>query len=349
MSIASNLSPIGYRSLLPAGYTRMEFLESTGAQYINTEVLPTGDMRILVDVMPIAWNYTNYVFGNVNRSGANIAFSINYNGAHEKSGIYRYGTQGRHFKLNTHSLNTRYNYEFDGHIIYRNGKKPYVLDGAYFTPEEFEGTNPLLLYASRHDNWNFTPSGAKRIWRFCIECGGQMLLNYIPAIDPAGLPCMYDIVTNKPFYNKSGKGAFIAGVGTVEKLTALLYRLPATGGTLTLSLPAEANTPEMAAAMQACYDTKGWTLTVREYRPAATATYSLRRVREIVWCRVAACEHGSYANVHGVRYNIERCTAIYGAHGQDPTDYGYEPFDSVEQAAEEWGLTPYIAPDEAQA
>lgn len=226
---------------LPIGYTRLEYLESTGTQYIDTKVPPAGDMRILVDVMPTAWNYVNYVFGNVQRSGANIVFSLNYNGAHEKSGIYRYGTQFIYFKGNTHSLDTRYNYEFDGHKVYRNGSEPYVLNGGTINPEEFEGTNSLLLFASRHDNWNLSAAGSKKIWRFTVERKGKKVIEFIPALDPTGAPCMYDTVSKKPFYN-SGSGDFVypteeapaASVGLNDKFYAKrtehgirkLYRVP---------------------------------------------------------------------------------------------------------------------------
>ena len=156
---------------------------------------------------------------------------------------------------------------------------------------------------------------------------------------------MFDLVTREPFRN-AGSGQFVAGVGTLAQLSTLLQRLPVTGGTLTLSLPAEANTPEVADMLQACHDTKGWTLTVYEYRPAATATYSLRRVRSVVWCRREQGTNGGFIDETGARWQIDRCAAIFGRLGNDPTAYGYEPFDSVEHAAEEWGLTPYVAETE---
>lgn len=188
----------------------------------------------------------------------------------------------------------------------------------------------------------YTFNGKKYSWKFIKN--GKFVHNLIPALDPTGTPCMYDLVSQQP-YSNAGAGQFIAGVDTVAQLTILLRNLPSTGGTLTLSLPAEANTPEVAEALQACHGTKGWTLTVHEYRPAEAATYSLRRVREVVWCSHSPCEHGSYVDNFGTRWQIDRCAAIFGPHGQDPTAYGYTPFDSVEQAAEQWELTPYQDPE----
>ena len=166
--------------------------------------------------------------------------------------------------------------------------------------------------------------------------------NLVPYLAPNGEPCLYDTISKRAFKN-SGTGSFIAGVGTVAQLSTLLSHLPATGGALTLSLPAEANTPEVADMLQACHDTKGWTLTVHEYRPAAAATYSLRRVRDCVWCRKIQSPHGNYTDSAGTCWLVECCVAIFGPLGQAPSAYGYEPFDSEKTAVEEWRLSPYIA------
>ena len=182
------------------------------------------------------------------------------------------------------------------------------------------------------------------MFELCVSQGVEVKHIFIPALDPNGIPCMFDRVSKQSFGN-SGSGSFIAGVGIVAQLTALLSRLPATGGTLTLSLPAEANTPEVSDAMQACHDSKGWTITVHEYRPDTAVTYNLRRVRSMVWLRCEQVEDGAYVAADGTRWQIDRCAAIFGEHGNDPAAYGYAPFDSVEQAAEEWGLAPYQYPE----
>ncbi len=341
MNIPCNISPLGWKSLLPAGFTRLEYLQSTGTQYIDTGVPPTGDTKVSVYVEAIAFNYTNYVFGSEHVDGPNMLFSLSYAGANAHAGMYRYDSQIVEIAYGFHSVNVRYFYEFDRNVAYLDGVfRPFRFNNK-IELMDFVGTKPLLLFASCHENNNgVMPSGSKRIWSFKIEQSGKRVLDFIPALTPAGEPCMFDLVTRRAF-KKNSSADFVAGVSTVPELLTLLRRLPATGGALTLSLPAEANTPEVAEALQACHDTKGWTLTVHEYRPAAAATYSLRRVRSVVWCHCEQTEHGSYAAADGTRWQIERCAAIFGPNGQDPTAYGYTPFDSVEAAAEQWGLHCY--------
>ena len=59
-------------------------------------------------------------------------------------------------------------------------------------------------------------------------------MDYIPAIDNDGKPCMFDLVTQQPFYN-SGSGNFVVGLKSISH--ALQLYLPVSGGTIDLSLP----------------------------------------------------------------------------------------------------------------
>lgn len=264
MSIPCKMRPAGLDSLL-MGYTRLEFLEGTGPQRINTGVMPTGDMNIKVDVMATKWVYVNYVFGSENRSGPNIVFSMNYNNAHSTAGAYRYGTQSKYFVYGVHKLNTRYHYEFDGPVVYRNGALARFQDGT-FTPETFTGTRPIWLFNSVHDNEYFYAAGTQRVWKFSIDRPDGPVLNYIPALDPAGVPCMFDTVSKQPFYNAVTGADFVAGMTLGQALK--LKDLPAKTATLDISLPEGYDSQEevMESIRQA--EAKGWTFNINTYTPA---------------------------------------------------------------------------------
>lgn len=335
MNIPNNLCPLGTKGKLPPGYTRLAWLQGTGTQYINTGATGNETSEVLC------------TFERTSAEGKALYTQNSTAGTGMLNGFVWGVFEDLRYDWGSKNYNAKGKYS-GGWVTSVQSAAGVTLNGVKiidtFTAEEFTSA-ALVLFSNRANVGSFTANNV-RMARWALKTDGKPVRDMVAALDPTGTPCMYDRVTGTA-YKRGGSGQFIAGVGTVAQLTTLLRRLPATGGELTLSLPAEANTPEVAEALQACYDTKGWTLTVQEYRTAeaAVATYSLRRVREVIWCRLSMCEHGSYANVHGVRYNLESCVAIYGPKGQDPTDYGYEPFDSVEQAAEEWGLTPYQDPE----
>ena len=322
---------------LPAGYRRVEYLLSNGKQRVHTDFYPTSQSGVEMDFcVTEETSASSWFFGNGD-TGRNDEpdkkFSLLY--AHDRTyprGLFYLGgdvAQNQIFAL----AGTRQLLKVANGIVSAG-------NGSMTAPTaNFIGVTELTICAHvRQANAMSVRWYGCKLYEAAIE-----QRNFVPAIDSTGTPCMFDLVSQQSFRN-AGTGAFIAGVGTVAQLTALLRNLRATGGTLTLSLPAEANTPEVAEALQACHDTKGWTLTVHEYRPAATATYSLRRVREVVWCRREQSDLDSYVDTSGTRWQIERCAAIFGALGQDPAAYGYTPFDSVEQAAEHWALQPYVDP-----
>lgn len=333
MNIPTDMRPLGgVKSLLPEGYTRLEFLASDGVAAMALPFESKNKSFVCEHTlgMPKATSGL-YVYGGTSVSdGYGIRYYANLQGL-SFTGSDRIGN-GTFLRGEKYKILWKVTRNEAGEFIFGLENDGKVLKEITQSYNQY-WRNVYYVFGST--NYNTLIGGTA--YEVTISIEGELTCHAVPAIAPTGEPCMFDRVSKQPFRN-SGGGSFIAGVGTVAQLTALLRNLPASGGTLTLSLPAEANTPEMAKALQACHDTKGWTITVHEYRPAAAATYSLRRVRSVVWCRKEQAEHGSYVDTTGARYNIEHCVAIYGEYGNAPATYGYEPFDSMEQAAVEWGF-----------
>ena len=330
-------------SALPAGYTRLEFLRSDGNQWIVSPTAGSASRGARArysydtDSGAAGWAFCAFAGGTTDIFGA------------MRTGVgmaspWMYGWQGvpsldvgGEVVENGKVYEVSLNFKNDMHIRLRTPSGTY--QSSLKSPAK-QTTEPVHICSIAN-----TPQRLRgRIYLYEETRGTEIVHTMLPALDTNGSPCMYDFVTRRAYKN-NGTGQFVAGVGSVGQLTALLNRLPATGGTLTLSLPAEANTPEVADLLQSYHDSKGWTLTVLEYRPAAASTYSLRRVREVVWCRREQSELGSYVDPSGFRWQIDRCVAIFGRLGNDPTAYGYTPFSSVDEAAAHWELQTYVAPN----
>jgi hypothetical protein len=321
-------------SNLPAGYLAAEFLESTGTQHMNTGVNAKGTLTTSVTVLTRVWdgsNNTNIVFG-VNTSEYGYFLSLNYNKGNdttEKQGAYGYGSPSAILIVSPkNALNTKYDFVWQKNILKRNGQLCANPD-----QKDFNTGYPILLFARRESNGSVGRS-SKVIYLFSIAEDGKALLNYIPALDNNGSPCMFDTVTKKPFYN-SGTGQFIAGFTLPQ--ARKLGKLPA-GTKLAVSLPVGYASDDGVVAALAEAESNGCVLTVQTYEAAgAAATFALRRV----WVRKTQDENGNYVNADGVRYRVEWCEEVLGA---EPEALGYEPFRSVEAAREYWGLVPYVDP-----
>lgn len=342
MNIPCKFRPLGNGGL-PPGYTRVDFLENTGGAFIDTGIIPNNETGLLLDAKPEAVTDT-IPFGCRNTDSNETRFYAvrpRRGGPDGRLIANGYGWGGWDIIGNHVPNGARLVRRERTSLNWLNDRSAKCEAGGVLLPVlPFAPTCSMFMFATNINNAASLFFMGK-IWEAGISAGAEVKAKFIPALDLNGIPCMFDRVSKQSFIN-SGSGSFITGVGTVAQLTTLLRNLPSTGGTLTLSLPAEANTPEVAEALQASHDTKGWTLTVHEYRPAAAATYSLRRMRSVVWCRKERAEHGSYVDSTGTRWQVERCAAIFGPHGQDPTAYGYEPFDSVDAATDYWEITPYV-------
>jgi hypothetical protein len=187
----------------------------------------------------------------------------------------------------------------------------------------------------------FTWSGATisarmRLYKYKHIAADKFTLQ--PALDDTGRPCMVAVETGAPFYNLAN-GEFAVGLTLAQ--ARKLGKLPAGGGTLTVSLPSNWQEDEGVLNAKAEAEAKGWQITVQTYEAeaGAAATFALRRI----WVRKQQNEGGSYVAADGSRWSVDWCVDVWGA---DPQELGYEPYRSVDAAVAYWELVPYVYPDE---
>ena len=258
---------------LPAGYTRLAYLESTGSQYIDTGIIPRqgplyhvtaaldyfGEKNIYAPFMSVLGAQSED--SSKQRPRLSLGYTNAASGAQTRVLAANIGWNRSLLSVNP---NLRHRYEvkirLDDNLpeLYFDGARLICEDvnpGLYVGDIQY----PLFLFGS--NNWGSL--GTFKPWRiFSCELAGDETtkFSYIPALSPTGVPCMFDTVTRTPVYN-SGTGAFIAGVEKQSQLTNLLRKLPdRTGqdvGTLQVRLADELQTPENEAKLDAML-AKNW-------------------------------------------------------------------------------------------
>ena len=305
---------------LPAGYMQLAFLESTGNQYINTGIVLNSSSDCTVEAYG-----EGYICGSMYATNLRFMMAISRSQQDYRLFIgykdsYEYLTNEQGVRRHRYRLNEGDVY-FDGSLKYSFPK------GA-----AFDCTSPCYLFAYNRLTVGATDQLLKgRIYSFKLK--GKA--DYIPALDPAGVPCMYDCVTSTALKNV-GTGSFVAGFTLAQ--ARKLSKLPA-GTTLTVSLPVGYDSDEGVVDALAQARENGCVLTIRTYEATgAAATFALRRV----WVRKTQAEYGSYVAADGSRWQVEWCVDVIGA---DPEELGYERFRSVDAAADYWELTPFMTID----
>lgn len=182
---------------MPSGYVRCKYLESSGTQWIDTKwKWNTKNIRIVSKVYFAA-------FGNIAPSALydNDYYGITpYN-----SDDYPYMRVflGPKNVLDINSISFR-NAWVDLELKTESGKVYVNCNGKYAEKDYYyDSVCNLTSYIFARNSNGVATILEKSKYSFLQICNsGELQLDFIPALDPSGRPCMYDTVTKKPFYNQ---------------------------------------------------------------------------------------------------------------------------------------------------
>ena len=190
-----------------ASFTPIEYLESTGTQWIDTGVRGNMNYTYQIDFQQTDNNpYRNWgVFETSAWGGPNM--SSTYCGASNNFCI-RFGINGMNqldlpqTDTNRHIIKiSKGSVYWDG--VYK-GYSPGYQDGLIFAYNPFlgtinpGGTTPVTNAHSKYYSY--------RVW----NTNDVLIQDFIPVLDSNNVPCMFDKVEKKFYYN-AGTGQFIAG------------------------------------------------------------------------------------------------------------------------------------------
>lgn len=188
--------------------TQLEYIESTGTQYIDTGFVPTANSKFELDIQ-----YTSVPTGNASnnsyRNGIGGAttysrFICGYN----NTGFY-YGIGGLNID-NTYGDTNRHVFTVDlKNMQYGYDNNLETASTTYSNPNQVKYT----LFARNNGN-NYSPqfdSYSKEKFYGCKLYDNDTLVHdFRPALDENGVACLYDKVSKTCFYN-AGTGSFLGG------------------------------------------------------------------------------------------------------------------------------------------
>ena len=183
-----------YGDMLPSGYTRLEYIEFTGNQWINTGVLPSSNTELQMEMLAKASNKMAY-------STSGSASSVN--GAYYNINGSSGGTANMNGRTTffTTSLNTKHKIIQNRNGVTFDSTRYSYNDGV----PDFSGTNPLWIGGGA----SFRFEGYVYSWR--INENGNLVQNLVPARrNNDNVLGMYDTVSGT-FKENAGTGTFTAG------------------------------------------------------------------------------------------------------------------------------------------
>lgn len=197
---------------LPEGYTRVEYIESSGTQYIDTGFVPNQDTRLVAKIKCIAGSSTVWALGARTSNTSNMFCFIA-----SASGYYmtQYGT-------NQGALSSDLN-KSEPFILEKNKNVTSMNGETVLTSTAATFTCPVNLTLFAVNNNGTINKGSVSIYSCQIFDNGALVRRYVPVIqDSDGAVGLYDLVQHE-FVGNAGTGAFTAGPALYEQYQKLEY------------------------------------------------------------------------------------------------------------------------------
>lgn len=193
---------------LPKGYKKLEYIESTGTQYIDTGIIlrnrEGGPFEFDVTFMSQGSDASDG-FGNV--FGVRSSSGVNeYQLSLYENGMISLGRRQTNLDMRP---GTKYNVIYGkglqfNHAVINNRIVSISLD------QDFDLRDSLVLFGIK-DGGNITQLSKTRLYSLTLlNINGEVLHKFIPCIYPDGEVGLFDIITQST-YSNDGEGEFIAG------------------------------------------------------------------------------------------------------------------------------------------
>lgn len=185
---------------LPSGYKRLEYIQSSGTQYIKTGIVPNRNTRIVLDVQLLSTQTARcFLFGSRESDVAHFWVEKSSSGQF----ITNYGTVGD--KTFSRSLSP-----YSRYVIDKNSNITTIgSETITHTAGALNGSLEMFLFV---ENYNGTAStfSSMKLYSCKIYDGSTIVRNYIPCQNRSGTVGLWDDV-NAKFHSNAGTGTFVAG------------------------------------------------------------------------------------------------------------------------------------------
>lgn len=186
---------------LPAGYQEVEYIESTGAQYIDTKYIPNQNTEIesIFEINKFGENAIIY--------GGELGYNDNACHLYRTASVFDigFGYQARATK----------SFDIDTKYITRVQKNKYYINGVEYNSSALTGTfssaRKIFIFALNRASILKDSNAQKKLYSMTITENNTAIREFLPCYRKSdNKPGLYDTVT-KEFYTNQGTGEFLYG------------------------------------------------------------------------------------------------------------------------------------------
>lgn len=184
---------------LPDDFTPVNFLQSSGSQYIDTGRKLTQDSDITIDFSIVGELYKNAgIFGSRESASKNNLAMFQQTGPNAFNVDF---SEYQKHRFTAASSLERTKIRMNKAGVWVND----ILQKSWSDVADFETPTNGLIFDVGNNNW----SGNKAVMRLYGYTDGDAQ-RLVPCLDANGVPCLYDLISKTAFYNQ-GTGSFTWG------------------------------------------------------------------------------------------------------------------------------------------
>ena len=195
------------QSGLPDGYTAVDYLQSSGAQWIEMGIAPNQNTKAVLKIKINDLTATGAsLIGsrtNINSDDQFTTYLDDYGGARF---LFRMDGQPKTTSWTGLTTNKIYIVTLSGTEMKAELADGTAVFSKTFSVSDFTSTVTMALFKAKPFNNGFQG----RIYSCKHYNNGKLIQDFVPCLDTEGVPCMFDLVSRKSFYNK-GYGSFTWG------------------------------------------------------------------------------------------------------------------------------------------
>ena len=195
---------------LPEGYTAVDYLQSSGTQWIEMGVAPNQNTKAVLKIKINDFNGDQgaSLIGSRTNPNSNDQFTTYLDMPVGSSTRFLFRMDGQP-QISWTGLTTDkiYTVTLSGTEMKAELEDGTTVFSKTFSVNDFTSTVTMALFRAKGIGGKYFQG---RIYSCKHYNGNELIQDFVPCLDTEGVPCMFDLVSQKPFYNV-GTGSFTWG------------------------------------------------------------------------------------------------------------------------------------------
>lgn len=193
---------------LPDGYTAVNYIQSSGTQWIEMGVAPSQNTKVVLKIkINSLTNQGASLIGSrtdLNSTDQFTTYLDNYGGSRF---LFRVDGQTSTTPFSGVKTNTFYTVTLSASEMRFELEDGTIAFSSTFSVSDFTSAVTMALFRSKGVSGVYFQG---KIYGCKHYNGDKLIQDFVPCLDSAGVPCMYDFVGKTAFYNQ-GTGSFTWG------------------------------------------------------------------------------------------------------------------------------------------